>query len=383
MSRSVSRLLDQTVDTETGECLIDLLPKEDKIREFADAFSAYVTTPDLPQIKFELISPWLGFKTTESAIRLFKKCFDEKEYATLEPSRVESNRTKSCQRETRSSSRATSDKILVSLDQFEEVAMVSQTLDGKRARKFILALKTASMKLDKNRLLNMQQQLSNYRAAQFYLYAFWLFDDRYKCGITQDIEKREKQHRTSCPSGKMVHFVKVNSKYMEKVMDTVMKKKHLSVRQEEYEIHGGEEQVKLVLNTFSRAEEVLINTDIEHYDKILTGLEQIFSGLDRIEPKVPDAFDPLLYFVKEHIVPDKKGRLSYREARDLWKRKSLEGNGATECDSRQSVSGETGETETLAETVVPTQAELKRLLEAHLMIKSSDKTYLKGYTLVD
>lgn len=235
------------------------------------------------------------------------------------------------------------------------------------------------MKLDKNRLLNMQQQLSNYRAAQFYLYAFWLFDDRYKCGITQDIEKREKQHRTSCPSGKMVHFVKVNSKYMEKVMDTVMKKKHLSVRQEEYEIHGGEEQVKLVLNTFSRAEEVLINTDIEHYDKILTGLEQIFSGLDRIEPKVPEAFDPFLYFVKEHIVPDKKARLSFKEARDLWKRKSIEAGGV-EIDSRESISGEN---ETLADTTVPTQTELKRLLESHYEIKKGDKNHLSGYALVD
>lgn len=381
MSRTVSRLLNPSddADNEGSQTLLDLLPEDEGIRNFADAFSPFVATPDLPKIKFELISPWLGFRTTEDALRLFKKTFDEKEYTTLDPPERVELKDKENKRETRSSSRVSSCKILVSLDQFEEIAMVAQTLDGKRARKFILALKTASMKMDKNRLLNMQQQLSNYRAAQFYLYAFWLFDDRYKCGITQDIEKREKQHRTSCPSGKMVHFVKVNSKYMEKVMDTVMKKKHLSVRQEEYEIHGGEEQVKLVLNTFSRAEEVLINTDIEHYDKILTGLEQIFSGLDRLEPKVPEPFDPFLYFVKEHIVPDKQGRLGFKEARDLWKRKSIEGGGV-EIDSRESISGEN---ETLVDTAVPTQSELKRLLESHFNVKSSVKSHLKGYTLVD
>ena len=376
MSRSVSRLLNQSVDADEQkpETLLDLLPEDKTIRDFADAFSPFIATPDLPQIRFDLIAPWLGF-TTDTAFRLFKKTFDAKEYTTLDsPKRIESSR-----RETRSSNRGSSDKILVSLDQFEEIAMVSQTVDGKRTRKFILALKTASIKLDKNRLRNMQQQLSNYRAAQFYLYAFWLFDDRYKCGITQDIEKREKQHRTSCPSGKMVHFVKVNSKYMEKVMDTVMKKKHLSVRQEEYEIHGGEEQVKLVLNTFSRAEEVLINTDIEHYDKILTGLERIFSSLDRIEPQVPKAFDPFLYFIKEYIVPDKQGCMSYKEARELWKRKSIEVCGA-ETDSRQSISGEN---ETLADSIVPTQAELRKFLENYFDVKKVDKTVLNGYTLVE
>ena len=60
-----------------------------------------------------------------------------------------------------------------------------------------------------------------------------------------------------------------------------------SVSQVEDENHGGEEQVKLVLNTFSRAEEVLENTDIEHYDKILTSVEQIFSALNRFEPRIP------------------------------------------------------------------------------------------------
>ncbi len=163
-------------------------------------------------------------------------------------------------------------------------------------------------------------------------------------------------------------------------MDTVMKKKHLSVRQEEYEIHGGEEQVKLVLNTFSRAEEVLINTDIEHYDKILTGLENIFSGLECLEPKAREEFDPFIFFVKTHIVPDRHGRLSFRDARDVWRRRSKEEYEWVENDSRVSVSGEN---ESLMDSIVPTVSDLKRLLESHFGVKKADKNFLSGYALVE
>jgi len=34
-------------------------------------------------------------------------------------------------------------------------------------------------------------QLENLREAKSYLHAFWLFDDRYKCGITDNPEGRE------------------------------------------------------------------------------------------------------------------------------------------------------------------------------------------------
>jgi phage anti-repressor protein/predicted GIY-YIG superfamily endonuclease len=375
MSRTASKVSEQTcesADNSFQKKVINVLPLGDDegIHEFASVFSSFVAEPDVPQIDFDLISPWLGFPKADCAARLFKKTFEEHEYVIVDrpPNRVSKRETRSCSKE----------KFLVSLDQFEEIAMVAQTADGKRARKYILALKTAAMKVDKNRLLNLQQQLSNYRAAQFYLYAFWLFDDRYKCGITQDVEKREKQHRTSCPSGKMVHFVKVNSKYMEKVMDTVMKKKHLSVRQEEYEIHGGEETVKLILNTFSRAEEVLINTDIEHYDKILTGLEKIFSSLDPLDPAIPKPFDPFIYFAKEHIVHDKLGRFTFKEARDMWKRKAV-GSGASDNDSCIP-----GDMDTLFDTTVPTQVELKKFLESHFKTKCGvEKNTLIGYSLVD
>jgi phage anti-repressor protein/predicted GIY-YIG superfamily endonuclease len=380
MSRTASKLSEQTCESADNSFsknkkstreVLNVLPGDDEgVHEFASVFTSFVAEPDVPQIDFDLICPWLGFQTAECAVRLFKKTFEEHEYVIVDrpPNRVSRRETRSCSKE----------KFLVSLDQFEEIAMVAQTADGKRARKYILALKTAAMKVDKNRLLNLQQQLSNYRAAQFYLYAFWLFDDRYKCGITQDVEKREKQHRTSCPSGKMVHFVKVNSKYMEKVMDTVMKKKHLSVRQEEYEIHGGEETVKLILNTFSRAEEVLINTDIEHYDKILTGLEKIFSSLDPLDPAIPKAFDPFLYFAKEHIVHDMRGRFTFKEARDMWKRKAV-GSGASDNDSCIPT-----DMDTLFDTTVPTQVELKRFLESHFKTKCGvEKNTLIGYSLVD
>ena len=383
MSRLVSTLLEQTSQSYEGEGVSPLednlgsyLPPEKEVQKFAKAFSAFVTTPSLQNIDFESVRPWLGLQGKEKAIKLLQKTFDEKEYISVETTPQKdadsSDPPNTNKRVTRAAS-VGSRTILVSLDQFEEIAMVSQTLDGKRARKYILALKTASTKLDRNRLHNLQQQLSNYRAAQFYLYAFWLFDDRYKCGITQDIEKREKQHRTSCPSGKMVHFVKVNSKYMEKVMDTVMKKKHMSVRQEEYEITGGEEQVKVILNTFSRAEEVLINTDIEHYDKILGGLENIFSTLDPLEPNSPKAFDPFLYFAREHIVVEKDAQFSMKEARELWKIKSMSGDvkASTNVDDRN-----------LVKTPVPTQADLKKFLENHFKVKCVQKNTLPGFSLV-
>lgn len=388
----MSSILEQTsqtldADNPTEHHLASYLPADKDVHKFAKVFSSFVATPSLQKIDFESVRPWLGLQGKESAIKLLQKTLTEKEYAFVDSPSIEKDVSDClCPREAnvgnlkRTTRSATANtkihrSIFVSLDQFEEIAMVSQTPDGKRARRHILALKTASMKLDKNRLHNLQQQLSNYRAAQFYLYAFWLFDDRYKCGITQDIEKREKQHRTSCPSGKMVHSVKVNSKYMEKVMDTVMKKKQMSVRQEEYEIAGGEEQVKTILNTFSRAEEVLINTDIEHYDKILGGLESIFSTLDPLEPTLSKTFDPFLYFAREHVVADENARFNMKEARDLWKIKSA----AVESeDSTIFLAKE----RSLAETTVPTQADLKRFFENHYQIKCVQKNTLVGFSLM-
>ena len=43
---------------------------------------------------------------------------------------------------------------------------------------------------------SLAAQIDNLRAA---MYVFWLFDDRYRCGVTDNPEKRKKQHRMSWP----------------------------------------------------------------------------------------------------------------------------------------------------------------------------------------
>ena len=177
---------------------------------------------------------------------------------------------------------------LISVRQFETMLLAAKTDEGARAREMMLDVKDAvqdymkmemeaSTRAANERLAIAERdkaalsiQLKNLRDAKSYLYAFHLFDDRYKCGITDNPEKREKQHRTSCPSERMVHTVVIACKQSEKLLDSIMKRHGNHVRQEEYEIQGGEERIGLILNTIARVEEALHAMPFDEYDRLLT-----------------------------------------------------------------------------------------------------------------
>ena len=133
-------------------------------------------------------------------------------------------------------------------------------------------------------------QLKNLREAKSYLYAFHLFDDRYKCGVTDNPDKREKQHRTSCPSGRMVHTVVIACKQSEKLLDSIMRSHGNHVRQEEYEIPGGENRVKLILNTVARMEETLHGVPFERYGDLLKYADEILQT--QVEDVTPSRCNP-------------------------------------------------------------------------------------------
>ena len=122
-------------------------------------------------------------------------------------------------------------------------------------------------------------QWRNLREAKSYLYAFWLFDDRYKCGITDNPDKREKQHRKSCPSGRIVHTVVIACRQSEKLLDSIMKKHGNHVRQEEYQIEGGEVKLRMILDMIARVEESLHSLPFDRYKDLLSAVNTFLDPL--------------------------------------------------------------------------------------------------------
>ena len=203
---------------------------------------------------------------------------------------------------------------MLSVNQFEEVLLAANTDTGKKWRKLVLKIKNlvvqymkvemdiiatraqqeiearmaqlaikdeehaARMAVAEQEKAVLATQLKNLREAKSYLYAFHLFDDRYKCGVTDNPEKREKQHQTSCPSGRMVHTVTIACKQSEKLMDSIMKRHGSRIKQEEYEIEGGEQRVRLVLDTIARVEESLHSVPFVRYEELQKAVNAVLDG---------------------------------------------------------------------------------------------------------
>ena len=224
--------------------------------------------------------PWLGIDRIDSAVRLLTRHFKEGEY------KLESSLHNSVEK---SKGRGRpGNRYFISLDIFEDLLMLADTKQGREARKMYKQLRdavqdymktemeasaahafskleeqAAKLALTEKENVGLTTQLKNLREAKSYLYGFHLFDDRYKCGVTDNPHKREKQHKTSCPSGRMVYTVVIACKQTEKLLDSIMKSHGNHVRQEEYEIPGGEDRIKLILNTVARMEETLHSVPFE------------------------------------------------------------------------------------------------------------------------
>ena len=306
------------------------LPNEESQKLFALSFGEYLRRDaDALEIDFDDVYRWLGIDRKDSALRLLKREFSSAEYA----SHIDVGNLGTAGGRPR-------DVYKISFNQFEELMIAAQAAEGKKARKLVLhlkrilqdyiiaeetELKRAALAEQENlkiaaiaeqarqtakeagRANALQQQLEGLRSQQQHLYAFRLFGNRFKRGISKDMDKRELQHKTTCPSGDMVHSVPITCKAMEKVFESAMGSRGNWVRAEEYEFTCSEEEIKIMFEVFARAEEVLRATSISDYRKLLgvldthLGRTTSVTSLHRESLRIKDAQDADLELVKKFV----------------------------------------------------------------------------------
>ena len=357
--------------------VLSRLPDEASQKLFALTFGEHLRhDPDALIINFDHVYKWLGYDRKDHAVRLLKKEIPEGEYAlpTVGEGTGPANKV----------------SYLISFNQFEELMIAAQTAEGKRARKLVLLLKKilqeyivaeqekrsaaqdALRSSESARANALQKQLEGLRAQQLHLYAYRLYANRYKIGIAKDVERRAKQHSTSCPSGNLVHSVAISSKWMEKILEATLKKKGNWITNEEYEIDGDHEQIKVILSVFTRMEEMLNATPLAAYRHLLrvqgsflAGLSIASEGTDSVreaelqtvtdDPPDEEQVSNSMYadFCDRYVIPDPSpaAHFTLKGARAVW----LEWQGA--------LARERG---TAGRELLPSEAALRRGLTEHL-----------------
>ncbi|CAL8461706.1 g1237 [Coccomyxa elongata] len=341
--------------------VLSRLPDEESQKLFALSFGEHLRRDaDALEIDFDEVFKWLGIDRKDSALRLLRREFSSAEYV----SHIDVGNSGAGAGRPR-------DVYKISFNQFEELMIAAQTAEGKKARKLVLHLKkilqdyiiaeqtelkkTALAEQERLKMVAiaeqarqtakeagranaLQLQLEGLRSQQQHLYAFRLFGNRFKCGISKDMAKREAQHRTTCPSGDMVHSVPITCKAMEKVFESVMRSRGTWVRAEEYEFTCSEEEIKIMFEVFARAEEVLRATPISEYRKLLGVLDSHLGRTTSVasshgeSPRVKDAQDVDLEsvkkFVSEHIeiTEDLGDRLKGAEIYKAYQETASEGD---------------------------------------------------------
>ena len=202
----------------------------------------------------------------------------------------------------------------------------AQTPEGKKARKLVLLLKKILQDYivaeqvhqaragEAARANALQQQLDGLRAEQQHLYCFRLFGNRYKVGIAKDVDRRIRQHTTSCPSGHLVYSVPIACKAMEKVLESIMRTHSAWIKMEEYELTLSDEQIKAVFDVITRVEELLNVTPLEEYHTLLSILDQRLTTDARthVVPHITSPSTPATYGSPGLIVSP------YKAVVDAW-----------------------------------------------------------------
>ena len=269
------------------------IPDEETQKLFALSFGEYLKRdPDALEIDFDVVFRWLGYDRKDNAVRLLKREIPEGEYALL-----------TSEEGTGPANRAS---YLISFNQFEELMIGAQTIQGKKARRFVLFLKRVLQEYlvaeqeahvqqmvevatahEAARANALQIQLDGLRAQQQHLYCFKLFGNRYKCGIGVDVDRRIRQHKTTCPSGYLVCSVPITCKAMEKLFESVMKEHGAWIRMEEYELAGDESEIKSIFAVFARTEELLNTTPLDQCDALRSLLDTALGTSAIVQPDTP------------------------------------------------------------------------------------------------
>ena len=321
------------------------IPDEETQKLFALSFGEHLKRdPDALEIDFDDVYRWLGIDRKDSALRLLKREFSSNEYIVhcgVDNSAPGAGRPR--------------DVYKISFNQFEELMISAQTSEGKKARKLVLLLKkilqeyivAEQQQLRANALAEqaietsreaaranaLQIQLDGLRAQQQHLYCFKLFGNRYKCGIGLDVDRRIRQHKTTCPSGYLACSVPITCKAMEKLFESVMKQHGAWIRMEEYELLGDESQIKSMFAVFARTEELLNTTPLDQCSALLTLLETTLgtstinsSPQTVIEPSnestnaSTDVNNPFAAFAQQFVEPSHQpgAYFTIKQAKLLW-----------------------------------------------------------------
>ena len=299
-------------DTPFKDFLLSYLTDSTQQRLFAFTFADQIHRDrNALVVDFEDVYIWLGHTRRDDAVRLLETELNEGEYM-FTPRHLLTSEEAVDQ----------SDRYLISITILKKLLLSLRSQQGRDYYDLIITIEGAAydyMKIEmerarelidehKARTTELAKQVEDLRLSKviFWLYAYRLFENRYKCGFTSDIEARTKQHKTSCPSGYLSHKVVVHTKALEKVMDSVLKAHGRHITQEEYIFDGGDSQVVLVLNTIAEFENVLHVTPLEKFDDLRRSIETFMTTAPRtaVEPNaVPIPIDYASTFTSEETNP--------------------------------------------------------------------------------
>ena len=186
--------------------VLSRLHDEESQKLFALSFGEHLHhDPDALEIDFDDVHKWLGIPLKANALRLLKRELNSEEYLLIRDDEKSNGRPRDIHK--------------ISLNQFEELMIAAQTNEGKGGRKLVLLLKkilqdymTAeqeqrsaaleALRLSESARANaLQQQLDGLRAQQQHLHCFRLFGNRFKIGIAKGVDRRIRQHNTTCDLG--------------------------------------------------------------------------------------------------------------------------------------------------------------------------------------
>ena len=146
-------------------------------------------------------------------------------------------------------------------------------------REKLLEEKNKELELE---LENLHSEVTWTREQGQVLYAYWIGDKKYKCGIckVENLGVRERVYKTANPHGLLKYTVKVKDPFSERIMHYIMRKKIIWVGGECFE--GEFETIKSIMDIVCKFEALLASTDVTEIESINYGLLSLIDS-DNLE----------------------------------------------------------------------------------------------------